>query len=144
MNDKAFTLIESLFALSIFIMIIFFMAPVFHIVLHNGKSDDAKLQGMEWSVFCSQLKKEIRQSIRADINSGQLIVTKDSETVQYDRYGNTLRRQVNSLGHEIVLQNVSQYTFSILNNGVKLTVKDQWGKEYSVSAHSFIDWNVEK
>jgi competence protein ComGF len=140
-NDKAFTLIEALLALSIFTTIIFFMMPVFQIILNN-KDSQAKLQAMEWADFCSQFKKEIRQTTKAEVISGRLYLTKDSEAVLFEKYGSNIRRQVNYTGHEIVLQNVSQYSFSVLNNAVKLTVQDLWGKEYSVIAYSLMDWNA--
>ncbi|WP_235841963.1 competence type IV pilus minor pilin ComGF [Neobacillus fumarioli] len=141
LNEKAFTLIEALFALSIFSLIIFFMAPIFQIMLNNRPSQ-AALQKMEWADFASQFKKEIHQSIKAEVQSGRLLLTKESETVQYEKYGTNLRRQVNSLGHEIVLQNVSQYSFSVLPNAVKVTVQDFSGKEYSIIAYSYVDWNA--
>lgn len=141
LNDKAFTLIEALLALSIFSLIIFLITPIFQIILDNKDSEE-KLQAMEWADFCSQLKKEIHQSTKAEVISGKLFLTKDSETVQFEKYGTNLRRQVNSTGNEIVLQNVSQYTFTVLSNAVKLTVQDSWGNVYSVTAYPLIDWSA--
>ncbi|WP_248735759.1 competence type IV pilus minor pilin ComGF [Neobacillus rhizosphaerae] len=140
-NEKAFTLLEVLFAFSIFTIIIFFMTPVFQIILNN-KDSHAQIQAMEWEVFCSQIKKEIRLSTRAQVIANRLILTKDTETIQYEKYGSNLRRRVNSTGHEILLQNVSQYSFTLLNNAVKVNVTDLWGKEYSVVVYSLVDWNT--
>ncbi|WP_257984472.1 competence type IV pilus minor pilin ComGF [Neobacillus cucumis] len=140
-NDKAFTLIEVLIAFSIFSTIIFFMAPIFNILL-NQKSTKMELQGMEWEVFCSQIKKEIATVSRAEVISGRLILTKGTDTIQYEKYGSYLRRRVNSTGNETILQNVSVYSLSIVNNGVKIIVVDLWGKEYSVTAYSYLKWNT--
>lgn len=140
-NEKAFTLLEVLFAFSIFTIIIFFITPVFQIILNN-KGSQAELQAMEWQIFCNQIKKEIRLSNRAEVISGRLILTKDTETVQYEKYGSNLRRRVNSTGHEIILQNVSQFSFTILNNAVKVIVTDILGKEYSVTIYPLINWNA--
>ena len=140
-NEKAFTLIEVLIAFSIFSTIVFFMAPVFHIIL-NQKSMQMELQEMEWEIFYSQVTKEISTVSHAEVSSGRLILTKGSETIQYEKYGSNLRRRVNSTGHEIILQNVSQSSFSIVNNAVKITVVDLWGKEYSVMAYSFLTWTT--
>ena len=138
LNEKAFTLIEVLIAFSIFTTIIFFMTPVFQIILTN-KDTEASLQAMEWEVFSSQIKKEIRMSTRAEVVSGRLILTKDTETIQYEKYGTNLRRRVNSTGHEIILQNVSQYSFTIINYTVKAIVTDLWGREYSVTAFPLVN-----
>lgn len=140
-NEKAFTLIEVLFALSIFTIIIFFMAPIFQIIL-NHKDSQAELQAMEWEVFCSQIKREIRMSTNAQVVSGRLILTKNLETIQYEKYGSNLRRRVNSTGHEILLQNVSQYSFTIIKNAVKVTVKDLKGEDYSVTAYTLFEWSA--
>ncbi|MGG1679837.1 competence type IV pilus minor pilin ComGF [Neobacillus sp. NRS-1170] len=141
LNDKAFTLIEVLIALSIFSVLAFFMMPIFQILL-NSNDSKAELQTMEWEVFCSQIKKEIRLSTKAQVISGRLILTKDADTIQYEKYDSDLRRRVNSTGHEILLQNVAQYSFTIQNNSVKVTVKDLSGKDYSVIAYSLVTWNA--
>ena len=139
LNEDAFTLIEALIAFSIFITIVFFMTPVFQIILNN-KDSEKSLQAMEWEVFSSQIKKEIRLSTRAELISNRLILTKDSETIQYEKYGSSLRRRVNSTGHEIILQNVSQNSFTIINNTVKIDVTDLWGRKYAVTAYPLVNW----
>lgn len=138
-NENGFTLLEVLFAFSIFMTIVFFMVPVLHIVLDN-KDSNGRLQEMEWDVFCSQIKKEIRISSNAEVVSGRLVLTNNNETINYEKYGSNLRRRVNSSGHETLLQNVSSVTFIRNNNSVKIIVKDVWGKEYNVVVQSYIQW----
>ncbi len=115
------------------------MLPIFQIIL-NTKDKQTSIQAMEWEVFCSQIKKEIRMSSHAEVLSARLILTKDSDTVIYEKYGSNLRRRVNSNGHEIILQNVSQYTFSIFKNVVTVFVIDTWGKEHSVTVYPLVNW----
>lgn len=141
-NENAFTLVEALFALSIFSIIVFLLAPIFQIILDH-RDNQIRLQEMEWEVFCSQLKKEIRLSTEAKVESGQLILTKGKDSIIYEKYETNLRRRVNFTGHEVVLQNVSQHTFELLNNAVKVTVKNNLGKEYSVIAFSLVDWKTD-
>lgn len=138
-NETGFTLIEVLLALSMLLIIVFFMGPIFQTILQNQASQKA-LQSMEWEVFCMQMKKEIRLSSKAEVVSGRLILTKDGETVYYEKYGSYLRRRVNSLGHEILLQNVSNYSFTKMPNRILVTVTDLKGKNYSVTAYSLVDW----
>ncbi|WHX99293.1 competence type IV pilus minor pilin ComGF [Neobacillus sp. DY30] len=138
-NENAFTLIEVLFAFSIFITIVFFMIPILQIVLYN-KDSSVRLQEMEWDVFCSQIKKEIRISSKAEVVSGRLVLTNNNETITYEKYGSNIRRRVNSLGHETLLQNVLSVTFTRINNSVKIKVKDVWGKEYIVMVFPYIQW----
>ncbi|MCM3692442.1 competence type IV pilus minor pilin ComGF [Neobacillus niacini] len=138
-NEKAFTLLEVLFAFSIFTMIVFFMFPVIQIILDN-KDSNGRLQNMEWDVFCSQIKREIRISSKAEVISGTLVLTLNNEKISYEKYGSIIRRRVNSTGHETILQNVSLVTFTRINNSVKIFVKDVWEKEYSVVVQSYIEW----
>lgn len=119
--------------------IVFFMVPVLQIVLDNRDSN-GRLQDMEWDVFCSQIKKEIRISSKAEVVSGRLVLTNNNETINYEKYGSNLRRRVNSSGHETLLQNVTSVTFTRINNSVKIIVKDVWGKEYNMVVHSYIEW----
>lgn len=110
------------------------------VLLQNIEAKNS-IQGIEWDVFCSQIKKEIRVSSRADVIAGRLYLTKDSDTIIYEKYGSNLRRRVNSTGHEILLQNVAEVTFTVVSNSVKIVVKDVWGKEYSFIAYSLMNWN---
>jgi competence protein ComGF len=141
LNEEAFTVIEALLALSIFTIIAFFMTPIFQVMLKNIDAH-ASIQEMEWTVFCSQIKKEIRMSSRAEVVSGKLFLTKGADTIIYEKYGSNIRRRVNSTGHEIILQNVGEFTFTLLNNAVKVTVRDIWDNEYSCIAYSLIHWNT--
>jgi competence protein ComGF len=138
-NEKAFTLLEVLFAFSIFTTIVFFMFPVFQIIL-DDKDSNGRLQNMEWDVFCSQIKKEIHISSKAEVISGNLVLTLNNDKILYEKYGTNIRKRVNSTGHETLLQNVSVVTFTRINNSVKITVKDVWEREYSVVVHSYIEW----
>ncbi|MEH6993244.1 competence type IV pilus minor pilin ComGF [Neobacillus drentensis] len=138
-NEKAFTLLEVLFAFSIFTTIVFFIFPIFQITLDN-KDSNGRLQAMEWDVFCSQIKKEIHISSKAEVISGNLVLTLNNEKILYEKYGSNIRKRVNSTGHETLLQNVSLVTFTRINNSVKITVKDVWEREYSVVVHSYIEW----
>jgi len=117
------------------------MTPIFQIMLKNIDSHGS-IQEMEWTVFCSQIKKEIRTSSHAEIVSEKLILTKDTDTVIYEKYGSNLRRRVNSTGHEIILQNVREFSFTLINNAVRVTVKDIWGNDYSCKAYSLINWGT--
>lgn len=97
---------------------------------------------MEWDVFCSQMKKEIRVSNKADVVAGRLVLTTNSETIYYEKYNNILRRRVNSTGHEVILQNVSQVTFTRVNSAIRINVVDAWGKDYSILVQSYVNWGL--
>lgn len=142
LKNDGFTLVEMLFTFSIFIIIITFITPIFQ-VLQSG--DDLHLQNrievMEWDVFCSQMKKEIRMCTKVQVTNNTLVLTEDEGTVVYEQYKNSLRRRVNNAGHEILLQNVSEVHFTLQKNAIKVSVKDLYGKDYALAVYSLLDWN---
>lgn len=140
-NENAFTLLEVLVALSILSTIVFFMTPVLQIILDN-RDTNGRLQEMEWEVFSSQIKKEIRMCTKAEVVSGRLVLTNNSDTIYIELYGSNIRRRVNSAGHETLLQNVTAVTFTRMKNAIKIDVKGIQGKEYTIVVHSYIRWAV--
>jgi competence protein ComGF len=139
-NEQAFTLVEMLFAFWIFTVIIFFISPLFSVMLqHNDPSK--RLQEMEWDVFSSQIKKEIRMSTKAQVVSNRLLLTEDVGSITFEKYENILRRRVNNTGHEVILQNVSEVNFTLLPNTIRVTVKDLKQKEYIVNVSSYLNWS---
>lgn len=139
-NKRAFTLVEMLFAFSVFSMIIFFISPIFQVMLTPINSQK-RLDSMEWDVFSSQLKKEIRMSTKVQASPESLILTEDAGTVIIERYEDSLRRRVNYSGHEIVLQHISKVNFSLLKNAVKVTVTDVFGVEYRLVVYPVLNWS---
>jgi competence protein ComGF len=140
-NEKAFTLVETLFALSIFMLIVFFLTPIFQIFINNIVSN-AKTQALEWDVFGSPFKKEVRASSNGQIISGKIFLTKDGDTIMYEKYGNNIRRRVNMTGHEIVLQNVADFTPELGSSSIKISVTDTWGNKYTMRAFSLLTWST--
>ncbi|XJZ26206.1 competence type IV pilus minor pilin ComGF [Bacillota bacterium Lsc_1132] len=141
LNNRGFTLVETLFAFSIFTLIVFFVSPLFQAMLPD-RDLKAHLQEMEWDVFSSQIKYEIHSSSSATIwNNDKAVLTSNAGIVTYEKYKNTLRRQVDNTGHEILLQNVAAVSFSQLKNAVQITVTDMTGKVFTVVVYSFLDWD---
>lgn len=140
-NERGFTLIDMLFAFSIFTIIIFFISPLFEIMLQSNELQK-RLQVMEWEVFCSQIKKEIRMSTKAQVLNNSLVLTEDAGSVVYEKYDNVLRRRVNNTGHEVLLQNVSEVSFALMPGSIRITVKDLNSSDHMVNVYSFLDWNA--
>lgn len=140
-NEHAFTLVDMLFALMVFTMIIFLVSPAISMMKQSINLQN-RLQTMEWDVFCSQIKKEIRMSTKVQVVDNRLLLTEDVGTVTFEKYENLLRRRVNNTGHEVLLQNVSEVTFTQMPSTINVFVKDLHQREYSANIYSFIAWNV--
>ncbi|UQD52725.1 competence protein comGF [Bacillus methanolicus] len=141
MNNKGFTMLEMLFAFTIFCLIISYI-PIFYKIVIHEESLNKRLAMMEWEVFVSQVKKEIRMSDRLQISGSKLFLEKDGKLILYEMYGENLRRRVDFTGHEVLLQQVHSIHFQKLHNGVQITVADKRGTEKSTAIRSFIDMEV--
>jgi competence protein ComGF len=137
-GSSGFTLIEALLGFTAFCLIAALLPMVFQVLsqVEQGKS---RLQMLQWEVFSSQVKKEIRMSQKINPQTNKLILTRDSESILYELNGTNLRRRVNLTGNEILLQNILSVHFSSVPNGVIIEVEDIWRKKYSVSIRSFIE-----
>lgn len=135
--SSGFTLMEALLGLAAFCMMAALLPLSIQVV---SRVDDVqpRIQEMEWEVFSSQVKKEIRMSEKIEPQTNRLLLTKDSELILYEQYGTKLRRRVNGTGNEVLLQNVNNVQFESIKNGVRINVKDIWSNDYSFSVQSFI------
>jgi competence protein ComGF len=128
-NENGFTLVEALISFSIFCTIALFLPLTFRI-LSNEKPIEMRIQRLEWEVFVSQIKKEIRMSNKVTVLNQSLVLEKSGQMIIYERYGSNLRRRVDNKGHEILLQKVSTYRFEKLLNGLRISLTDEFGQEY--------------
>ncbi|MDF2904544.1 MAG: competence protein comGF [Bacillus sp. (in: firmicutes)] len=137
LNSNGFTLIEMLFAFSIFCTIVSFLPLSFRLIL-NEVPFEKRIQRMEWEVFTSQIKKEIRMSTNITVLNQTLLLQKDGQTIIYEKYGTNLRRRVDYKGHEILLQNVGTFQFEKIGNGIRVKLVDKYGHEYREDFQVFI------
>ncbi|KKK33324.1 hypothetical protein WQ57_25105 [Mesobacillus campisalis] len=128
---------EMLTAFAVFCMIALFLPLGLKTILTNQHSEIG-LQRLEWEVFASQFKKEVRLSSNATVQGDRLVLARNEETVQFEKFGTNIRRRVNGTGHEIVLQNVAWVRFLPLPQGVIIQVTDLNGNQYEVTSRSFI------
>ncbi|MBT2687074.1 ComGF family competence protein [Bacillus sp. ISL-47] len=132
-------MLEMLFAFSIFLMLVSFLPLSFNFLFHDWKFD-ARTQRLEWLVFINQLKKEVRLADYADVSNDRIVLKVAGQNVVYEKYGSSLRRRVDLKGHEVVLQQVDSISFTSINGGLEMKVKDTFAQVYSASLYYYIDW----
>ncbi|MEH7124510.1 competence type IV pilus minor pilin ComGF [Bacillus sp. JJ1773] len=137
LNNKGFTMLEMLYAFSIFLLVVSFFPLFFKYIMENEQLEN-RLRRMEWHVFVNQIKKELRLADEINVSDNRLVLTKHGQIILYEKHGTNLRRRVDFKGHEIVLQQVDSFRFSPIHDGVKLTLNDLNGQKYSVLLYSFI------
>lgn len=136
-NNKGFTLVEMIFAFSIFLIIASFI-PISTSMLYQNGLVDERLQKMEWEVFIAQVKKEVRMSDDVNVDGDKLYLKNKGQTVTYQQYGSNIRRRVDLNGHEIVLQNIKTVKFEKIVQGVKISVQDIYHQNEASIIRTFI------
>jgi competence protein ComGF len=129
-----------LFAFLVFTIIIFFISPLLSVLVQRN-TPAKRLQEMEWDIFSSQIKKEIRMSTKVQVVNNRLILTEDMGSITIEKYENILRRRVNNTGHEVLLQNIAEVNFTLLPNTVRIALKDLNQREYMINVPSFLNWS---
>jgi competence protein ComGF len=131
-NERGFTLVDMLLAFSIFLIIAAYIPLSINMIYRIGDVDD-RIQRMEWEVFISQVKKEIRMSehVEVDINNNRLLLLKDGRQILYEKYSSNVRRRVDTKGHEILLQNIESLSFEKVIGGVKISVQDVYDQNHT-------------
>ncbi len=137
MNNKGVILLDMLFSLFLFLIIVSFIPPTLHLVLEKQLAA-AELQNMEWQLFVSQLKKEVRISESIQVENNKLLLYADGENIIYEAYGGKIRRRVDFTGHEVTLQNVVSVQFSKLKNGVQVKIKDDYNQQNEAHIWSYL------
>ena len=105
-KSKGFTMVEMLVSLVIFMVIAALVVQIFSIVNTTNKN---QLQLKEWEIFSQQLQGELRSSKEQMVVDNTLYLLINDSLATIEHYRNMVRRQVDGGGHEIMLQNVSDF-----------------------------------
>jgi competence protein ComGF len=135
-SENGFTMVEMLLSVMLFLLIASLLPLGMKILLDN-RTDDTAVRKMEWEVFSSQVKKEIRSAQQMTVQSDKLLLKVDGQFIIYEKYATSMRRRVNYQGHEILMQNLSSFSFAKIADGVEIKAMDVGGTHYSVRIHQF-------
>lgn len=123
-KSSGFTLLETLFSMMLITLIMSILPFIFQ-TIHTLDGLMKTDQDYEWNLFIIGLRKELEASEQVNVvkvnTNTRLVLKKGSQFIHYERYGPSLRRRVNKLGHEIVLQKIQRFDFTL--NGEVLDVQ---------------------
>jgi competence protein ComGF len=136
-NSKGFTFVEMLIAFALFLAIVSLIPTGLQIMVKEGPLEKTQ-QRLEWEVFISLVKKEIRMSEEVSIDNNKIWLKKSGHTILYEKYGANIRRRVDFKGHEIVLQKVNAVSFESEFHGVRISVEDAFNQNYSTKIFTMI------
>ncbi|WP_052807065.1 competence type IV pilus minor pilin ComGF [Mesobacillus subterraneus] len=137
LNEIGFTMLEMLLSLLVFSMIASMLPLSFRIILDDTLTEKG-LTRMEWDVFSSQIKKEIRTAEQMTVQPDKLLLKVNGQIILYEKYASSMRRRVDGQGHEILMQNLSSFAFEKIADGVVVTAVGLDGIHYSVRIHQFL------
>ena len=136
-NERGYTLLNLLVTFLVYIIIISTVTIIFHfLVSHSQHPKD--LKPFEWELFVIQLHREIKES--SDVTVGETnihFLNKHGQNISVNKYKNVIRRQVEGLGHEIMLIKVKNVSIQQKESGFELSVVSEAGKHYSHNFHSY-------
>ncbi|WP_050180833.1 competence type IV pilus minor pilin ComGF [Domibacillus robiginosus] len=123
-NSNGFTLIESLIVLMIFSAYAVSVPLLYdgaYRVIESGKAE----KNTEWEIFVIQLRNEMHRASNWKTSEKTLTYSAEGssdELVTISQYYDKIRRQVNGLGHEVLLQHVETASFSTKGGKVYIHV----------------------
>jgi len=129
-KQHGFTLLELLISLSITMVITSLLTPLLNTFYDKS---NLELNKLEWEVFVQQVKLEVRASNELTVKGNTLYLKGPTSTqvVSYEPYQGSIRRRVNSTGHEVILQNIASVEYIPESKGVTVLIKDRNGLNYS-------------
>lgn len=138
-NAKGFTLISMLVAMTILVLTL----PFVYYALSALQLKQTNTEALSVQQFFIQLHYEVMSSSSVYVANNQLYIQfmeRNDHTERVARvslYNNTIRRQVNGLGHEIYLRQVSDITFEEQTNAILLTITKESGEVYEKTIYNY-------
>ena len=130
-NNQGFTLLSTLIALTILMLITSLILPLL-IAVQQIESPSYKTD-YEWRQFHFYLMNEFSQAQFVSLEDQAIQFHLADDTVnRYELYFNTIRRRVNNSGHEVILQDVKDFsTKRVVSHLFSLTGERDRGHAYT-------------
>lgn len=125
-NEQGFTYVSMFIALTIISITLPFFSYLFQISNHLS-TNYSELSTQQFFQF---LRDELIRSEDMNIRGNSVILTRGESEVSISLYGNSIRRQVDGKGHEILLQDVSELTIEPRPYGIHVHITNLEGNSY--------------
>ncbi|GAB6256157.1 hypothetical protein PSKAS_16790 [Peribacillus sp. N1] len=85
-----------------------------------------------------QMKQEVRSSKAQDVMGNKLyLMLSDEQLSSFEQYEDKVRRRVNGMGHEVILQNISKFQVEKDGSVIVINITDKAGTTFSRRFHPF-------
>ncbi|WP_085991911.1 competence type IV pilus minor pilin ComGF [Oceanobacillus senegalensis] len=125
-DEKAFSFVSLLFAISIIVLTLPLVGYLFQATNHLSANDNE----LSIQQFFQFMRDEMINSEENHVLKDKLVLYQSDSKVTFEQYGNTVRRQVNGTGHEILLRGVKKIEFEANSIGVRLHITSSKGETY--------------
>ncbi|KEF38739.1 competence protein ComGF [Schinkia azotoformans MEV2011] len=118
-KQDGFTMLNMLFAFAVFLVLMSFFPFVMKVMKTEISTTSYKVD-----LFFEHIRNDIVQAKELSISDGSLYLSMENgNRIRYQKYNTNIRRQVNEVGNEILLQNVDNVQYKIVSNGVVVSVE---------------------
>lgn len=137
-------MIEMLISLVIFILISI-MVLQFYMDVHKIEAKNS-FQIKEWDMFTMQLQSEMRNSTEQIVGDNKLFLLISDQVATIERYQNMIRQRLDGTGHEVMLQNITNFQVSQNESegAITIQVADEKGHQYIRKFQPFIKKRINK
>ncbi|WP_112181303.1 MULTISPECIES: competence type IV pilus minor pilin ComGF [Paraliobacillus] len=126
-TEKGFTLISILFSLALISTTLALIPTVYRLIDQQSYTDELSVRQ-----FFHFLSNEIHENDFNYIDDNTIHLTKQTgEHILISPYQNTIRKQINNTGHEILVRNVKTFILEELSFGIHVTITTITGELYA-------------
>lgn len=134
-SESGYTLAEMLFSFSVWLYVVTLIAMFIPFIYVNTQFSN-EVEEKEWEIFLHQSKLELRgaRQITA-VNQRLTFINFSNERVDYEQYGQLIRRRVDGKGHEILLHFVQSVEFKKQANHIEISVRTVNKQKFSAKIY---------
>ncbi|WP_068671891.1 competence type IV pilus minor pilin ComGF [Oceanobacillus sp. Castelsardo] len=125
-NEKGFSFITMIFALTIISMTL----PIVAYLLQTTSHLSSNYNELSTQQFFQFIRDEIINANDIKIEGNKLKLTQLDSEIIIEQYGALIRRQVDRKGHEILLQDIDQFSIESNPYGIRIKIRNTLGDTY--------------
>ncbi|WP_017755765.1 competence type IV pilus minor pilin ComGF [Calidifontibacillus oryziterrae] len=127
LRNKGFTMLDFLFSFSIFLIIASFFPMLIKLFATNSVTISYDVD-----LLFAHMEIEIVEACYISVSGSTLLLTMgDGRIVSFEKYHDDIRRRVNGAGNEIIIQDIEDISYELVERGVIVTVQQngKWIKK---------------
>ncbi|MFC7320870.1 ComGF family competence protein [Halobacillus campisalis] len=126
-SDSGFTLAETIISATLITILLIFTMPLLKLL--ESPSYSQELSVLQFFTF---IEEEINTAISVRvINENLHIVDSNQREISISKYGRDVRRRVDYQGHELLINDIDDFSVEIENNILNVSITDKNGEGYN-------------